>query len=569
MEVGPDDEHQQGRLLGGRYRLGRVLGQGGMGTVWSGQDEMLGREVAIKEVVPPPQLSGAEIDDLRRRILQEARAAARITSPAAVTVYDVVEEDGHPWIVMELLAPRTLDDVLAERRLGPEESATVGLRVLAALQAAGAAGVLHRDVKPGNVMFRGDGDDMSQAVLTDFGIARFVGDPSATTTGTVVGSPAYVAPERARGEPATLASDLWSLGITLWTAVEGASPFQRDGALPTLTAIVTEDVPAAVHAGELRPVLEADPAQGPPGAPLGASAGTRAESGGVRARRPGRVRPGVHRRAGRRRRGARTPAPAALDRAVPCPSGAHPVPSPVHRPSPSTAPPRTSRRRIGVVLVVAAVLAAVLAFALVQAVRDQRDAGALDDPSGAEQTEPGAGTETDGSASAAPTPSDEAPAPSPSASETEGPVVPEGFRLHQDDTGFSVAVPQAWEASPSDSGIRFRDPDSAASLLIAQTDEPKDDPVGDWQDQERSVSQRLADYALVGEISGAELRGWQTADWEFTYSSDDVALHALNRNLITTPGEQAYALLWTVPEDRWEESEDDFQVVFDSFQPRP
>ena len=256
MEVGPDDEHQQGRLLGGRYRLSRVLGQGGMGTVWSAQDEMLGREVAIKEVVPPPQLSGPEIDDLRRRILQEARAAARITSLAAVTVYDVVEEDGHPWIVMELLAPRTLDDVLAERRLSPEEAATVGLRVLAALQAADAAGVLHRDVKPGNVMFRGDGDDMSQAVLTDFGIARFVGDPSATTTGTVVGSPAYVAPERARGEPATLASDLWSLGITLWTAVEGASPFQRDGALPTLTAIVTEDVPAAAHAGALGPVLE-------------------------------------------------------------------------------------------------------------------------------------------------------------------------------------------------------------------------------------------------------------------------------------------------------------------------
>ena len=171
-------------------------------------------------------------------------------------MYDVVEEDGHPWIVMELLAPRTLDDVLAERRLSPEEAATVGLRVLAALQAADAAGVLHRDVKPGNVMFRGDGDDMAQAVLTDFGIARFVGDPSATTTGTVVGSPAYVAPERARGEPAALASDLWSLGITLWTAVEGVSPFQRDGALPTLTAIVTEDVPAAAYAGALGPVLE-------------------------------------------------------------------------------------------------------------------------------------------------------------------------------------------------------------------------------------------------------------------------------------------------------------------------
>ena len=565
MEVRPDDDPQQARLIGGRYRLGRVLGQGGMGTVWSAQDEMLGREVAIKEVVPPPQLSGPEIDDLRSRILQEARAAARITSPAAVTVYDVVEEDGHPWIVMELLAPRTLDDVLAERPLGPEEAATVGLKVLAALQAADAAGVLHRDVKPGNVMFRGDGDDMSQAVLTDFGIARFVGDPSATTTGTVVGSPAYVAPERARGGPASLASDLWSLGITLWTAVEGASPFQRDGALPTLTAIVTEDVPAAAHAGALGPVLDGvlrkDPDERTSVLQLERELSAVAS---------GHAAPGAY-----------VPGSTAVldvvddetaaDRPAPASTVTPPAPAPVHRPSPSTAPPRTSRSRLGVVLVVAAVVAGLLAFALVQAVRGQQDAGALDDPSSAEQTDPGAGTEPEGSASAAPTPSAEEPAPSPAPSESapDGPVVPEGFRLHQDETGFAVAVPQAWEASPSDAGIRFRDPDSAASLLVAQTDEPKDDPVADWQDQERTVSQRLDDYALVGDISGAELRGWQTADWEFTYSSDGLDLHALNRNLITTPGEQAYALLWTVPADQWEESEDDFQVVFDSFQPRP
>ncbi len=227
-----------------------------MGTVWSARDEVLGRKVAIKEVLPPPHLSATELDELRRRILQEARAAARIGSTAAVIVYDVVEEGDRPWIVMELLAPRTLQDVLAQRRLRPVEAAALGLNVLAALRAADAAGVLHRDVKPGNVMFRGTGDDVARAVLTDFGIARFVGDPSATATGTVIGSPAYVAPERATGGPATLTSDLWSLGITLWTAVEGSSPFHRDGAPPTLTAIVTEDVPPAPHAGALRPVLD-------------------------------------------------------------------------------------------------------------------------------------------------------------------------------------------------------------------------------------------------------------------------------------------------------------------------
>ena len=251
----PDQEPQR-RLIGGRYRLDEVLGRGGMGIVWSAHDELLGRPVAVKEVLLPHDLAETELDELRQRTLLEARAAARITSPAAVTVYDVVDEGGHPWIVMELLAPRTLEDVLAERRLSPQEAAQVGLALLAALRAADTAGVLHRDVKPSNVMFRGTGDDMSRAVLTDFGIARFVEDPSATATGTLVGSPAYVAPERATGGPATLSSDLWSLGVTLFKAVEGYSPFQREGALPTLTAIVTEDVPRPENAGPLAPVLD-------------------------------------------------------------------------------------------------------------------------------------------------------------------------------------------------------------------------------------------------------------------------------------------------------------------------
>jgi serine/threonine protein kinase len=229
-----------GRLIGRRYRLLHSLGRGGMGVVWAGRDEVLDRDVAVKEVTPPPGLDDIQRAQLRARTLREARAAARIRSTAAVTVYDVVEEDGRPWIVMELLPPRTLADVL--RQDGPlsvEEASRIGLRLLDALAAAHAAGVLHRDVKPANVLY----DSTGQAVLTDFGIASLEGDSSMTTTGMIVGSPGYVAPERAMGKSPSPASDLWSLGVTLATALHGRSPFERDTPLATLVSAVQERCP--------------------------------------------------------------------------------------------------------------------------------------------------------------------------------------------------------------------------------------------------------------------------------------------------------------------------------------
>jgi serine/threonine protein kinase len=253
------------RIVAGRYRLSRVVGRGGMGVLWAARDEMLGREVAVKELRP---VIGADGEVARERALREARAAARVTHPSAVTVYDVVEEDGRPWIVMELLPSRTLADALAvDGPLALPAVARIGLDLLDALTAAHEAGVVHRDVKPGNVLLA-DG----RAVLVDFGIAMVDGDASLTSTGLLLGSPAFMAPERARGEKPTPASDLWSLGATLFTAVEGDAPFRRDGQLPTLAAVVTQAAPPAEHAGPLRPLLAGLLARDPADRPTAAEA---------------------------------------------------------------------------------------------------------------------------------------------------------------------------------------------------------------------------------------------------------------------------------------------------------
>ncbi|MBR7678318.1 serine/threonine protein kinase, partial [Streptomyces daliensis] len=241
------------RVLSGRYRLLRELGRGGMGVVWQAHDERLDRDVAVKEVRAPDVLSEREITQLYTRLEREAWAAGRVTHRNVVTVYDVVNDDGRPWIVMELVRGLSLYEVLeAEGRLAPERAAAIGAEVLAALRAAHAASVLHRDVKPGNVLVGNDG----RTVLTDFGIAVVEGSSALTMTGQLVGSPEFLAPERAMGRPPGPASDLWSLGVLLYAAVEGNTPFRRDSALSTLRAVVDEELPPPSHAGPLAPVIE-------------------------------------------------------------------------------------------------------------------------------------------------------------------------------------------------------------------------------------------------------------------------------------------------------------------------
>ncbi|MGW2184937.1 protein kinase domain-containing protein [Streptomyces sp. NPDC001719] len=241
-----------GRLLAGRYRLGDVLGRGGMGTVWRATDETLGRTVAVKELRFPANIDEDEKRRLITRTLREAKAIARIRSAGAVTVYDVVHEDDRPWIVMELIEGRSLADVIRED--GPlkwRRAAEVGLAVLDVLGAAHRQGILHRDVKPSNVLIADEG----RVVLTDFGIAQVEGDPSVTSTGMLVGAPSYISPERARGQKPGPPADLWSLGGLLYAAVEGAPPYDKGSAIATLTAVMTEPLGPPRNAGPLAEVM--------------------------------------------------------------------------------------------------------------------------------------------------------------------------------------------------------------------------------------------------------------------------------------------------------------------------
>ena len=242
-----------GRTVGGRYTLGATVGSGGMGTVWRAHDELLRRDVAVKEVLLPPGLPAQERALLCERTLREARAAAALNHPAVVRVYDVVQDGERPWIVMELLEARNISEVLRDDGPMPiRKVAEMGLAVLGALEAAHRVGVLHRDVKPGNVLLSADG----RTTLTDFGVARSANESRLTSTGLLLGSPQYIAPERARGQAFGPSSDLWSLGATLYTAVEGRAPFDRGDPLPTMTAVVCEPPDAMSFAGALAPILD-------------------------------------------------------------------------------------------------------------------------------------------------------------------------------------------------------------------------------------------------------------------------------------------------------------------------
>jgi eukaryotic-like serine/threonine-protein kinase len=553
------------KLLGGRYRLGEPLGRGGMGVVWAGRDEALGRQVAIKEVSLPVDLPADDREKLRRRTLREARAAARISSPAAVTVYDVVEEDGRPWIVMERLVARSLADVLHEEGpLPARRVAEVGLDVLSALEVAASVGVLHRDVKPANVMLRSTG----RAVLTDFGIATVEGDATVTTTGLLLGSPAYMSPERARGEPSTLASDLWSLGATLYAALDGRSPFERSGTLPTLNAVLHDPAPPLAPGTELGDLIDALLAKEP-------------------ARRPSP-------------RDVRAALVGALARSNEMPSTSAAVESAASRDgteqgaieswlkSPHDRTSTTGRLQDRHVLLGLLTVAILFAVALVGLGVYLDGWRAPESGSPQAESERGGGSEAT-AAVESPQPTADAAVNQPPAggpvigdrpSQTNEPTgtsgenagqaaapLPDGFQLHADPTGFTVALPTGWTRSVEGPRTYFKEPGGGRFLLVDQTTEPKDDPLTDWQANEPSVADRLSGYERIS-LDRVEYRGWNTADWEFTWDGRNGQIHVLNRNVRVSDA-RAYALYWSIPESQWADSRGMFDVIAQSFQPAP
>ncbi len=263
------------RRVADRYELRRLLGRGGAGAVWLARDTLLDRDVAIKEILVPGHLDEAERAVVRARVVREARAAARLNHPGVITVFDIVHDDATAFLIMELVQAPTLSEVVDRGGpMSPQRAAAIGLQLLAALEAAHAAGIVHRDVKPGNVMVR-EGKapgPVDTVLLADFGVAAITDDPRLTTTGLIIGSPSFMSPEQARGQLAGPEVDLWGLGATLWYAVEGAPPFERPATLATLHAVVSEEPPPPRRAGALGPtllgLLAKDPSARPSGAAL-------------------------------------------------------------------------------------------------------------------------------------------------------------------------------------------------------------------------------------------------------------------------------------------------------------
>ncbi|WDF42074.1 serine/threonine-protein kinase [Streptomyces sp. T12] len=374
-----------GDVVDGRFELVERLGSGGMGTVWRARDTVLHREVALKAV----RSDADTVALVRERVMREARALARLNHPHVVTVHQIVAADPHPWIVMELVPGISLQRRLDDGPLTPVEAARLGRQVLAALRAAHAAGIQHRDVKPANILLRPDGD----AVLTDFGIAALQGTTALTATGELVGSPEYMAPERIRGHDDDPAADLWSLGVVLYVCVEGVSPLRRPTTLATLAAVLDAPLPAPTRSGPLTPVLDAllvrDPAARPDAARLDAMLAEVAAGATPHPARPTLTAGAPHHR-------------------MPTPP---PVPTRPDTPLPTVPQQsRGPRRRTPLVVAASAALVIATATALVFALRPGDTDGDGDDKAG--------GTTAPTVTRSAPNPTPQQPSPSPTPGST-------------------------------------------------------------------------------------------------------------------------------------------------------
>ncbi|RCV50170.1 serine/threonine-protein kinase, partial [Marinitenerispora sediminis] len=551
-------------LLAGRYRMSRLIGEGGMGRVWEGTDELLDRPVAIKELTISPHLPQREIDVLRTRMLREARSAAQLSHPAIITVFDVVESDDRPWIVMELVRGNSLSELIKQGGpLPPLRVARIGLQMIAGLAVAHERGIVHRDIKPGNVLIA-SGD---RAVLTDFGIARLEGSSSLTSTGNLLGSPSYLAPEQARGRPASPVTDMWAFGVTLYAAVEGAPPFLRSTPMATLTAIVTEEVPPPRSAGPLLPVLQAI---------LDKEPETRAsleearsmlyevvtEGGGMG---PSPARSGASPGASAATRTTTTPFESTSGPAAP-PAASAPH-APLAEPDHIVVPHHRGGRRLTVLLALTAVvLLVVIALTLwfADLGRPDAQAGAGDAPAPQSESSAPSGSQADMSQS----PVDTAATADGARVEEEAADGPrEGMVRHEDETGFAVDVPEDWEMERRSGGVFFMNPDGGY-LQIDQTDSPGEDAREDWEQQEGAISSNFGGYELVSITDLDEPyveRYVSAADWEFTFDGSGGRRHAVNRAFHTE--EKGYALFLVSTEEDWEENRALLDEMTRSFEP--
>ncbi|MEU0785166.1 serine/threonine-protein kinase [Streptomyces sp. NPDC006173] len=533
----------QGLLLAGRYRLVDAIGSGGMGRVWRAHDEVLHRTVAVKELTAALYAAEGDRARLLARTHAEARAAARINHSAVVTIHDVLDHDNRPWIVMELVEGNSLADEVKDRgRIEPAEAARIGLWVLRALRAAHAAGVLHRDVKPGNVLLSPD----RRVLLTDFGIAQVEGDTTITRTGEIVGSVDYLAPERVRGHDPGPSSDLWALGATLYTAVEGRSPFRRTSPLTTMQAVVEEEPAEPANAGALGPVLAALLRKHPAERPSAAQAEQMLTE--VAAGRPSSAaEPYVP-----TEQGGYDPTETGTGtgtRAQTAPSTPYP---PVTSGAVPALPKRHRLRTFALVVALAAIVGGGVAVAL-----QQFGTGS-----------PGDSASVSPSPSASSTPSDQG-----------GPgAVPAGWERRKDPVGFSISLPKGWQRSVSidQDGLRQVDysPDKGKHLVRVAVDTAPDFPTSyeHMRNLDQRISRRLQDYEQLS-LKQEVFRDLPGVRWEYTFNAlaKDAPHYfpgpyrAIDVGYMEADGTE-YAIYAASPADDWATTRKQFDSILRGFQ---
>ncbi|MFE9885197.1 protein kinase [Streptomyces scopuliridis] len=560
-----------GPLLAGRYRLAESIGSGGMGKVWRAHDEVLHRVVAIKELTAGRYVSEADRAVLHQRTQKEARAAARISHPGVVTVHDVLEHDGRPWIVMQYVDGPSLADAAKESgRIDHREAARIGLAVLGALRAAHAAGVLHRDVKPGNVLLARDG----RVLLTDFGIAAIEGDSTITRTGELVGSIDYLAPERVRGGDPGPASDLWSLGVTLYTAVQGVSPFRRSSPLSTMQAVVTDEPDHPDHAGPLAPVIAALLHKDPDGRP-----GAERSESMLREVAEGRTAAGAEEHEPTRRLpyGEQQPAaqpPPAGPPFAPAATGPAPGPMPGSPtvPAPQATPNGSGRRGRWRTTLVAVVVAAVLGGGAGFAALKYADGGASTDNAGGRPANDGPTAGSTGGDGPTDRPTEDATADGTAGEGDAGSgTTPEGWTHVEAEEGFSLNVPQGWERRTDGDQIDYT-PDNGRHLIRISVGTPDfETPYAHMLSMEKSV-QNFPEYVRLQLAPNNYRDQAKAARWEFTWTEqtgNPGKRHAIDQIYYSDDSGTEYAIYMAGPEEDWATTRKRFDAVLRSWKAPP